>query len=203
VLIVLREGGGSTQQALSTTLQIDPRQGHPRNDRDVTLLLDDWIDGLSTTPDRVLARLRRSWRRRRRRGVPVLAQEDEGAGQRGIAPDAGLGRMSLARLGGRGHAVHVACQWRLVKSQRLHETLSILEPKRGARMTDTSTGRASFVVGGGYGGINAAKALDDVAEVTLVDPPRRSSATSPHGRALVEPDWLRDRSTRQPRSLHT
>ena len=38
-------------------------------------------------------------------------------------------------------------------------------------MADTPTTRASVVVvGGGYGGINTAKALDDVADVTLVDP---------------------------------
>jgi NADH dehydrogenase FAD-containing subunit len=70
-------------------------------------------------------------------------------------------------------------------------------------MTDTSTGRASVVVLGGYGGINAAKALDDVAEVTLVDPTEAFVHNVAAWRALVEPDWLRDRSTRQPRSLPT
>jgi hypothetical protein len=51
---------------------------------------------------------------------------------------------------------------------------------------------ASVVV---LGGINAAKALDDPSEA-FVD----NVAAS---RALVEPDWLENRSTRQPRSLHT
>jgi NADH dehydrogenase FAD-containing subunit len=58
-------------------------------------------------------------------------------------------------------------------------------------MTNTSKGRASVVVvGGGYGGINAAKALDDVAYVTLVDPTEAFVHNIAAWRALVEPEWL-------------
>jgi NADH dehydrogenase FAD-containing subunit len=47
-----------------------------------------------------------------------------------------------------------------------------------------------LVVGGGYGGINVAKALDDVAEVTLVDPTEAFVHNVAAWRALVEPEWL-------------
>jgi NADH dehydrogenase FAD-containing subunit len=58
-------------------------------------------------------------------------------------------------------------------------------------MTHTATGRASVVVvGGGYGGINAAKALDDVADVTLVDPTEAFVHNVAAWRTLVEPEWL-------------
>src|SRR3981081_4135403 len=58
-------------------------------------------------------------------------------------------------------------------------------------MFDTPTARASVViVGGGYGGINAAKALDDVANVTLVDPTEAFVHNVASWRALVEPEWL-------------
>jgi NADH dehydrogenase FAD-containing subunit len=58
-------------------------------------------------------------------------------------------------------------------------------------VTDTSTGRASVVVvGGGYGGINAAKTLDDIADVTLVDPTEAFVHNVAAWRALVEPEWL-------------
>jgi apoptosis-inducing factor 2 len=58
-------------------------------------------------------------------------------------------------------------------------------------MTDTHTGRASVVViGGGYGGINAAKALDEVADVTLVDPTEAFVHNVAAWRSLVEPEWL-------------
>jgi NADH dehydrogenase FAD-containing subunit len=58
-------------------------------------------------------------------------------------------------------------------------------------MTDKPTGRPSVVVvGGGYGGINAAKALDDVADVTLVDPTEAFVHNVAAWRALVEPEWL-------------
>ena len=55
----------------------------------------------------------------------------------------------------------------------------------------TSTPRPSVVVlGGGYGGINAAKALDDVADVTLVDPTEAFVHNVAAWRSLVEPEWL-------------
>jgi apoptosis-inducing factor 2 len=58
-------------------------------------------------------------------------------------------------------------------------------------MTDTPTGRASVVVvGGGYGGINVAKALDDDSEVTLVDPTQAFVHNVAAWRTLVEPEWL-------------
>ncbi len=46
------------------------------------------------------------------------------------------------------------------------------------------------VVGGGYGGINAAKALDDVADVTLVDATEAFVHNVAAWRTLVEPEWL-------------
>ena len=58
-------------------------------------------------------------------------------------------------------------------------------------MTDLFTPRPSVVViGGGYGGINAAKALDDVADVTLVDPTEAFVHNVAAWRSLVEPEWL-------------
>jgi NADH dehydrogenase FAD-containing subunit len=58
-------------------------------------------------------------------------------------------------------------------------------------MNDTPRGRPSVVVvGGGYGGINAAKALDDVADVTLVDPKEAFVHNVAAWRSLVEPEWL-------------
>ena len=54
-----------------------------------------------------------------------------------------------------------------------------------------STGQPSVVVlGGGYGGINAAKALDEEADVTLVDPTEAFVHNVAAWRALVEPEWL-------------
>jgi apoptosis-inducing factor 2 len=46
------------------------------------------------------------------------------------------------------------------------------------------------VLGGGYGGITVAKALDDVADVTLVDPKEAFVHNVAAWRALVEPEWL-------------
>jgi NADH dehydrogenase FAD-containing subunit len=58
-------------------------------------------------------------------------------------------------------------------------------------MDAPSTPRPSVVVlGGGYGGINAAKALDDVADVTLVDPTEAFVHNVAAWRALVQPEWL-------------
>jgi NADH dehydrogenase FAD-containing subunit len=45
------------------------------------------------------------------------------------------------------------------------------------------------VVGGGYGGINAASGLDDVADVTLVEPKRAFTHNVASLRALVDPQW--------------
>jgi NADH dehydrogenase FAD-containing subunit len=47
-----------------------------------------------------------------------------------------------------------------------------------------------LVVGGGYGGIRVAKALDDIAEVTLLDPKEAFVHNIAGWRALVEPEWL-------------
>src|SRR6201746_2513279 len=58
-------------------------------------------------------------------------------------------------------------------------------------MTVTSTEHPSVVVvGGGYGGINGAKLLDDVADVTLVDPTEAFVHNVAAWRALVDPEWL-------------
>ena len=59
-------------------------------------------------------------------------------------------------------------------------------------MTDASTAqrRSVVVLGGGYGGINVAKALDDIADVTLVDPTEAFVHNVAGWRALVEPEWL-------------
>jgi NADH dehydrogenase FAD-containing subunit len=46
------------------------------------------------------------------------------------------------------------------------------------------------VIGGGYGGITAAKALDDVADVTLVDPTEAFTHSVAAWRALLQPEWL-------------
>ncbi|WP_188189968.1 NAD(P)/FAD-dependent oxidoreductase [Nonomuraea sp. SYSU D8015] len=58
-------------------------------------------------------------------------------------------------------------------------------------MTENAGGRPSVVVlGGGYGGHTVAKLLDDVADVTLVDPSDSFMHNLAALRALVEPDWL-------------
>ena len=58
-------------------------------------------------------------------------------------------------------------------------------------MTSGSNRRPTvLVVGGGYGGIKVAKALDDIAEVTLVDPKEAFVHNIAAWRALVEPEWL-------------
>jgi NADH dehydrogenase FAD-containing subunit len=58
-------------------------------------------------------------------------------------------------------------------------------------MTGISTARPSVVVlGGGYGGINVAKALDEVAEVSLVDPAEAFFHNIAALRALADPQWL-------------
>lgn len=49
---------------------------------------------------------------------------------------------------------------------------------------------AVVVVGGGYAGSTVAKALDEVAAVTLVDPRNAFVNNVASLRALVEPDWL-------------
>lgn len=58
-------------------------------------------------------------------------------------------------------------------------------------MTCISAARPSVVVlGGGYGGINVAKALDEVAEVSLVDPAEAFFHNVAALRALADPQWL-------------
>jgi apoptosis-inducing factor 2 len=46
------------------------------------------------------------------------------------------------------------------------------------------------VIGGGYGGFTAAKALDEIADVTLVEPRDAFVHNVAALRALVEPEWL-------------
>lgn len=58
-------------------------------------------------------------------------------------------------------------------------------------MTENAGRRPSVVVlGGGYGGHTVAKLLDDVADVTLVDPSDSFMHNVAALRALVEPEWL-------------
>jgi len=58
-------------------------------------------------------------------------------------------------------------------------------------MTVQSSERPSvLVVGGGYGGINVAKQLDDVADVTLVDPTEAFVHNIAAWRVLVEPELI-------------
>ncbi len=58
-------------------------------------------------------------------------------------------------------------------------------------VTNTEVKRPSVVVlGGGYGGMMTAKALDDVADVTLVDPSDAFLHNVAAWRALVEPSWI-------------
>jgi NADH dehydrogenase FAD-containing subunit len=57
------------------------------------------------------------------------------------------------------------------------------------RMTDSNR-PSVVVVGGGYGGTKVAKALDDLADVTLVDPTDAFVHYVAALRALVDPSWL-------------
>jgi len=69
--------------------------------------------------------------------------------------------------------------------------MSIVESEQGADMSEDTPNRPSVVVvGGGYGGIGIAKALDDIADVTLVDPKDAFVHNVAAWRALVEPEWL-------------
>src|ERR1700734_1480229 len=49
---------------------------------------------------------------------------------------------------------------------------------------------AVVVIGGGYGGINVAKSLDDVASVVLVEPKDAFVHNVAALRALADPSWL-------------
>jgi len=55
---------------------------------------------------------------------------------------------------------------------------------------ETDARPAVVVIGGGYGGANAAKALDPFADVTLVEPRDAFVHNVAALRALVEPEWL-------------
>ncbi|MEO3789220.1 FAD-dependent oxidoreductase [Nonomuraea sp. B10E15] len=58
-------------------------------------------------------------------------------------------------------------------------------------MVESAVTRPSVVIlGGGYGGHKVAKLLDDVADVTLVDPSESFVHNVASWRALVEPQWL-------------
>jgi apoptosis-inducing factor 2 len=56
--------------------------------------------------------------------------------------------------------------------------------------TSSQANPSVVVVGGGYAGIQAAKALDDVADVALVDPTEAFVHNVAAWRSLVEPEWL-------------
>jgi NADH dehydrogenase FAD-containing subunit len=69
--------------------------------------------------------------------------------------------------------------------------MPIRKKEQGATMTVQSSERPSvLVVGGGYGGINVAKQLDDVADVTLVDPTEAFVHNIAAWRVLVEPELI-------------
>ncbi|MEV0175782.1 FAD-dependent oxidoreductase [Streptomyces sp. NPDC050803] len=55
--------------------------------------------------------------------------------------------------------------------------------------TTAATGRTVVIVGGGYGGSAAAKALDAEADVVLVEPKDAFEHAAGSLRALVRPDW--------------
>ena len=58
-------------------------------------------------------------------------------------------------------------------------------------MSDLSPARpTAVVIGGGYGGVNTAKALDDIADVVLVEPKDAFMHNVAALRALVDPSWL-------------
>jgi NADH dehydrogenase FAD-containing subunit len=57
-------------------------------------------------------------------------------------------------------------------------------------MAHVSHQASVVVVGGGYGGVNVARALDDHAHVTLVEPKDAFVHNVAALRALVDPDWL-------------
>jgi apoptosis-inducing factor 2 len=58
-------------------------------------------------------------------------------------------------------------------------------------MSTSSPARpAVAVIGGGYGGINVAKLLDDVADVTLIEPKDAFEHNVASLRALADPSWL-------------
>src|ERR1700733_2811087 len=58
-------------------------------------------------------------------------------------------------------------------------------------MSEPSAARpAVVVIGGGYGGISAAKALDEVASVVLVEPKDAFVHNVAALRALADPSWL-------------
>jgi NADPH-dependent 2,4-dienoyl-CoA reductase/sulfur reductase-like enzyme len=67
------------------------------------------------------------------------------------------------------------------------------QPRTGEQMTgnDQAQGRPTVaVVGGGYGGVNVAKALDESADVVLVEPRDAFMHNVAALRALVDPSWL-------------
>jgi apoptosis-inducing factor 2 len=69
--------------------------------------------------------------------------------------------------------------------------MSIVKSEQGADMSEDTPNRPSVVVlGGGYAGIGVAKALDEIADVTLVDPKDAFVHNVAAWRALVEPEWL-------------
>src|SRR5262245_28719356 len=57
------------------------------------------------------------------------------------------------------------------------------------RVTETSSGRTVAIIGGGYGGINVAKALDEHADVVLIEPREAFQHNVAALRAVVSPDW--------------
>src|SRR5437588_4818009 len=72
------------------------------------------------------------------------------------------------------------------KRKKLRPMSTNTIPTAGTRTPHPSV----VVVGGGYAGINTAKALDEVADVTLVDLTEAFVHNIAAWRALVDPEWL-------------
>src|SRR5450755_67358 len=73
----------------------------------------------------------------------------------------------------------------------LPDSMTSLPRRLEFKMSVSSPAKPTVVViGGGYGGINVAKSLDDVAEVVLVDPKDAFVHNVAALRALADPSWL-------------
>lgn len=71
-----------------------------------------------------------------------------------------------------------------------HPLAQSTHPQGGSGLNEASQPSSVVVIGGGYGGISVARALDDHAHVTLVEPKDAFMHNVAALRALVEPTWL-------------
>jgi NADH dehydrogenase FAD-containing subunit len=73
----------------------------------------------------------------------------------------------------------------------LPDSMTSLPRRLEFKMSVSSLAKPTVVViGGGYGGINVAKSLDDVAEVVLMEPKDAFVHNVAALRALADPSWL-------------